>query len=46
MEKPVYVIGHKNPDSDSVCSAICYARLKTLLTGNTYIPKRAGHIMY
>lgn len=44
MEKPVYVIGHKNPDSDSVCSAICYARLKTLLTGNTYIPKRAGHI--
>lgn len=44
MEKPVYVIGHKNPDSDSVCSAICYARLKTLITGKTYIPKRAGHI--
>jgi manganese-dependent inorganic pyrophosphatase len=44
MEKPVYVIGHKNPDSDSVCSAISYARLKTLVTGKTYIPKRAGHI--
>ncbi len=44
MEKPVYVIGHRNPDTDSVCSAICYARLKTLITGDTYIPKRAGHI--
>ncbi len=44
MEKPVYVIGHKNPDLDSVCSAVCYARLKTILTGNEYIPKRAGHI--
>lgn len=44
MDKPVYVIGHKNPDSDSVCSAICYARLKTLVTGNVYIPKRAGHL--
>jgi manganese-dependent inorganic pyrophosphatase len=27
-----------------VCSAISYARLKTLVTGKTYIPKRAGHI--
>lgn len=44
MEKPIYVVGHKNPDSDSVCSAICYARLKSLITGDVYIPKRAGHI--
>ena len=28
---PVYVIGHKNPDSDTVCSAIAYARLLDLL---------------
>ncbi len=28
---PVYVIGHKNPDSDTVCSAIAYARLLNLL---------------
>lgn len=42
--KPVYVIGHKNPDTDSVCSAICYARLKTAVTGNEYIAKRAGHL--
>ena len=24
----VYVIGHKNPDTDSICSAIAYADIK------------------
>ena len=43
--REVYVIGHKNPDTDSVCSAICYSRLKNLITGSDdYIPKRAGHL--
>lgn len=42
--KPVIVIGHKNPDTDSICSAICYANLKRKLTGNEYIPCRAGEI--
>ncbi len=28
MKKPVLVIGHLNPDTDSVCSAIAYAYLK------------------
>ena len=28
---PIYVIGHKSPDSDTVCSAIAYARLLTAL---------------
>ena len=27
-QKEIYVIGHKNPDTDSVCSAIAYASLK------------------
>ena len=27
------VIGHKNPDTDSICSAICYARYKEMTTG-------------
>ena len=31
-KKSVYVIGHKNPDTDSVCSAISYAYLKNELT--------------
>ena len=42
--KSVIVIGHKNPDTDSICSAICYAALKRKLTGNNYIPCRAGEI--
>lgn len=44
--KPVLVIGHKNPDTDSICSAICYADLKHKLTGETYIPCRAGDVHY
>ncbi|MDO4277872.1 MAG: putative manganese-dependent inorganic diphosphatase [Lachnoclostridium edouardi] len=43
MRKTI-VIGHKNPDTDSICSAICYANLKSRLTGQVYQPGRAGHI--
>ena len=32
------VIGHKNPDTDSICSAICYAALKSKITGKEYVP--------
>ncbi|MBR5208116.1 MAG: putative manganese-dependent inorganic diphosphatase [Erysipelotrichaceae bacterium] len=39
MEKPIYVTGHKNPDSDSICAAICYSYLKNKLGFNT-IPVR------
>ena len=42
--KPVFVIGHKNPDTDSICSAICYAELKNKLSEQEYIPCRAGRI--
>ncbi len=38
----VYVVGHKNPDTDSVCSAIAYANLKQQIGGDEYIAKRAG----
>lgn len=38
------VIGHKNPDTDSICSAICYAKLKSKVTGRMFVPGRAGHI--
>jgi len=38
------VVGHKNPDTDSICSAICYARLKKEMTGGEYEPRRAGQI--
>ena len=39
-----YVVGHKNPDTDSICSAIAYANLKNILSNGdqTYIAGRAG----
>ena len=39
MEKPIYVTGHKNPDSDSICAAISYSFLKNQL-GYETIPVR------
>lgn len=45
MEKaPILVIGHKNPDTDSICSAIAYANLKNQIDSNHYTPRRAGNI--
>ncbi len=43
-KKEVWVIGHKNPDTDSICAAISYAYLKNQLGGADYIPKKAGEI--
>ncbi len=40
--RPVYVIGHKNPDTDSICSAIAYAHLRQALTGQPHEARRAG----
>ncbi len=42
---PVYVSGHRNPDTDSIGSAIGYAELKTRLDPNTeYVPVRLGEL--
>lgn len=41
---PVYIIGHKNPDTDSICSAIAYADLKNKVHGGGYYAARAGQI--
>ncbi|ERL25521.1 putative manganese-dependent inorganic diphosphatase [Mitsuokella sp. oral taxon 131] len=41
--KPIYTIGHRNPDTDSICSAIGYAHLKQAL-GENVVPARAGKI--
>jgi manganese-dependent inorganic pyrophosphatase len=41
----VYIIGHKNPDTDSVCSAIAYAEFKSSLKKeHNFIPARLGPI--
>jgi manganese-dependent inorganic pyrophosphatase len=43
QSKIVYVIGHKNPDSDSICSAIGYAHFKNLTDKRfLFTPARAG----
>lgn len=43
MTKPVYIVGHKNPDTDSICAAVAYATLKEEL-GMTVVACRAGEI--
>ncbi len=41
----VYVVGHRNPDTDSICSAIAYANLKNKMTRTEdYKPYRAGQL--
>ncbi|MHB1393364.1 MAG: putative manganese-dependent inorganic diphosphatase [Clostridia bacterium] len=45
MNKEISVIGHKNPDTDSICSSIAYANLKNIITSSgEYLPKRIGEI--
>lgn len=44
LTRPVYIIGHKNPDTDSICSALAYAYLKNHLEGGGYIAARAGQL--
>ena len=40
---PHYVVGHKIPDSDSICSAIALSYLKTTL-GEETVPARLGNL--
>ena len=46
MEKirRTYVIGHKNPDTDSICSAIAYADIKNRTEEGKFVAKRAGQL--
>ncbi len=45
-KRTVCVVGHKNPDTDSICSAISYAYLKNQMGNSqfTYRPVRAGQL--
>ncbi len=40
---PTYIIGHKNPDADSICSAIGYAAYKQARGLHGYVPARCGN---
>lgn len=41
--KPIFVFGHKNPDTDAVCSAIALANLRNQL-GDNAIPRILGDL--
>ena len=52
-EKKVWIVGHKNPDTDSICAAITYSYLKNEVEKEhpsekehkiVYVPRRAGSI--
>ncbi len=43
-KRPIYVIGHKNPDTDSICSALSYAHLKRALGLENVVAARAGKV--
>ncbi|MBP8865427.1 MAG: putative manganese-dependent inorganic diphosphatase [Acetobacterium sp.] len=44
MTQKTYVFGHRNPDTDSLCSAIAYAHLKQALGHTQVFPARLGPI--
>lgn len=44
QERCVWVVGHKNPDTDSICAAISYAYLKNQTEDGHFIAKRGGSI--
>ncbi len=40
----IYVCGHRNPDTDSIVSAMAYASLRNALGQNEYVAARLGHL--
>jgi len=46
MSRPerVFVVGHRNPDTDSICSAIAYAELCQRQGRDNVFPGRTGHL--
>ncbi|MBE5809452.1 MAG: putative manganese-dependent inorganic diphosphatase [Clostridiales bacterium] len=41
---PIYVCGHRNPDTDSIVSAMAYAALNNALGDHDYVPARLGQL--
>jgi manganese-dependent inorganic pyrophosphatase len=44
QKERVFVVGHRNPDTDSICSAMAYAELCQQQGRHNVFPARAGHI--
>ena len=41
---PIYVTGHRNPDTDSIVSAMAYAQLRSALGDGNYVAARLGRV--
>ncbi len=41
---PIYVTGHRNPDTDSIVSAMAYAQLRNALGEREYVAARLGRV--
>ncbi len=41
---PIYVTGHRNPDTDSIVAAIAYAALRNSVGDREFVAARLGHI--
>lgn len=44
MKEKVYITGHKNPDTDTICAAICYSDLKNKRGDVEAFPIRLGEL--
>ena len=42
--EPIYVTGHRNPDTDSIVAAMAYAALRNALGDREYVAARLGHV--
>ena len=42
--EPIFVTGHRNPDTDSIVSAMAYAALRNAMGDREYVAARLGHI--
>ena len=44
-DEHIFIVGHKNPDTDSICAAISYACLKNARSGvRRYVPCRVEKV--
>jgi manganese-dependent inorganic pyrophosphatase len=43
MSDTIYILGHRNPDADAICSAIGYAAYKNGTDEHAYVPTRCGN---
>ena len=43
MNDKIYIIGHRNPDADAICSAIGYAAFKNKTSPEEHVPARCGN---